>query len=215
MLFHTWPFLVFLLIVLPVFFALRNTRLWLPWLTIASYFFYGWWNPYYLLLVLYSTILDFTLVALMDHCPREGGAVNVLVRLTRLRFEDRVLKAAFICAASATVGILVLAVIGPRTLRPTLIALGVLVLLMALGALYSSRRIWLLISLVNNLALLLFFKYPRFVVENLNEVFGWLHVPARLADPSTLMPFGFQYLLPVGISFFTFQSLSYTIDFYL
>ena len=29
------------------------------------------------------------------------------------------------------------------------------------------------------------------------------------------MPFGFQYLLPVGISFFTFQSLSYTIDFYL
>ena len=29
------------------------------------------------------------------------------------------------------------------------------------------------------------------------------------------MPFGFPYLLPVGISFFTFQSLSYTIDFYL
>src|SRR5205814_1558217 len=29
------------------------------------------------------------------------------------------------------------------------------------------------------------------------------------------MPFGFEYLLPVGISFFTFQSLSYTIDFYL
>ena len=28
------------------------------------------------------------------------------------------------------------------------------------------------------------------------------------------MPFGFEYLLPVGISFFTFQSLSYTIDFY-
>jgi hypothetical protein len=46
MLFHTWPFFVFLAIVLPGFFALRNTRLWLPWLTLASYFFYGWWNPY-------------------------------------------------------------------------------------------------------------------------------------------------------------------------
>src|SRR5438876_3507910 len=93
-------------------------------------------------------------------------------------------------------------------------ALGVLVLLMALGALLSSRRIWLLISLVNNLALLLFFKYARFVVENLNAVFA-SRVGLKLPDPSTLMPFGFEYLLPVGISFFTFQSLSYTIDFYL
>jgi hypothetical protein len=73
----------------------------------------------------------------------------------------------------------------------------------------------LLISIVNNLALLLFFKYARFVVENLNAVFSSLHVSVKLSDPSTLMPFGFEYLLPVGISFFTFQSLSYTIDFYL
>ena len=84
MLFHTWPFLAFLLIVLPVFFALRKTRLWLPWLTSASYFFYGWWNPYYLFLVVYSTLLDYCLVALMDHCPREGQKINVSGRLTRL-----------------------------------------------------------------------------------------------------------------------------------
>src|SRR5438105_5316474 len=88
-------------------------------------------------------------------------------------------------------------------------------LLMALGALFSRRRIWLLISIFNNLALLLFFKYARFVVENLNAVFSSLHASVKLPDPSTLMPFGFEYLLPVGISFFTFQSLSYTIDFYL
>src|SRR5207249_4571745 len=215
MLFHTWPFAIFLLIVLPVFFALRKTRLWLPWLTAASYFFYGWWNPYYLFLVFYSTVLDFSLVALMDHCPRGGQRVDVRARLTRLRFDDRVLKFAFIGATSAAAGILGLALSGPKTLRPTMGALGVLVLLMALGALLSSRRIWLLISLVNNLALLLFFKYARFVVENLNAVFAGFHVAVRLPDPSTLMPFGFEYLLPVGISFFTFQSLSYTIDFYL
>ena len=95
-----------------------------------------------------------------------------------------------------------------------MLALSLIVLLMTLGALYSSRRIWLLISVVNNLALLLFFKYARFVVENLNAVFSSLHVSLKQSDPSTLMPLGFEYLLPVGISFFTFQSLSYTIDFY-
>lgn len=214
MLFHTWPFLLFLLIVVPVYFALRKTRLWLPWLTVASYFFYGWWNPYYLFLVLYSTVLDFGLVALMDHCPREGHRADVWARLTRLRFEDRVLKTAFIGATLGTLVILSLAVTGPKTLRPAMAALGLLVFLMALGALWSSRRIWLLISLINNLALLLFFKYARFVIENLNGALAWAHLSLKLPDPSTLMPFGFDYLLPVGISFFTFQSLSYTIDFY-
>ncbi len=214
MLFHTWTFLIFLLVVLPVFFALRKTSLWLPWLTIASYFFYGWWNPYYLFLVAYSTLLDFCLVALMDHCPRGDQKVDVVARLTRLQFGDRLLKGAFLGSATATLGLLVLAALGPKTLRPVLALLGVLVLLMALGALYSSRRIWLLISLVNNLALLLFFKYARFVAENLNAILSRLHLPLKLSDPSTLMPFGFEYLLPVGISFFTFQSLSYTIDFY-
>ncbi|MEI7728094.1 MAG: MBOAT family O-acyltransferase [Verrucomicrobiota bacterium] len=215
MLFHTWPFLIFLLVVLPVFFALRKTRLWLPWLTLASYFFYGWWNPYYLILVVYSTLLDFFLVALMDHCPHEGQTVDVRGRLTRLRFDDPVLKWAFIGSVVAAVGILGVAAVGPGTLRPTLGLLGVIVLLMALGSLFSSRRTWLVISLVNNLALLLFFKYARFVVENLNEVLAWAHLSFKLSDPSALMPLGFQYLLPVGISFFTFQSLSYTIDFYL
>src|SRR5438067_564030 len=215
MLFHTWPFLLFLLIVLPVFFALRKTRLWLPWLTVASYFFYGWWNPYYLFLVVYSTVLDFCLVALMDHCHRPGQRVDLFARLTRLRFDDHVLKVAFVVSAAGTAGSLALAVVGPQTLRPTMAALTLIVLLMALGALHNSRRIWLLISVANNLALLLFFKYARFFVENLNAVFSSVHVSAKFSDPSTLMPFGFEYLLPVGISFFTFQSLSYTIDFYL
>src|SRR5512135_3497750 len=131
MLFHTWPFLVFLLVVLPVLFALRKTRLWLPWLTLASYFFYGWWNPYYLFLVLYSTLLDFSLVALMDHCPREGQTVDVRARLTHLHFDDPVLKLAFLGATAAAFTIVGIALFGPRTLRPTLFGLGVLVLLMA------------------------------------------------------------------------------------
>jgi alginate O-acetyltransferase complex protein AlgI len=214
MLFHTWPFLVFLLIVVPVFFALRKTRLWLPWLTIASYFFYGWWNPYYLSLVVYSTVLDFFLVALMDHCPRQPERLSWFARMTRLRFEDPVLKGAFMVSVALATVIATLAVFGPRTLRPAMTLLGVLVLLMAAGSVYRSRKIWLLISLINNLALLVFFKYARFVVENINAVLAWSHIPFKASDPAVLMPFGFEYLLPVGISFFTFQSLSYTIDFY-
>ena len=213
MLFHTWPFLIFLLVVVPVFFALRKTRLWLPWLTVASYFFYGWWNPYYLSLVVYSTVLDFFLVALMDHCPRERQKA-LPQGLWRFQFEDPVLGLAFLTSVGLGLGIVALAIFGPKTLRPAMALLGVIVFLMAVGALYSSRKIWLVISLINNLALLLFFKYARFVVENINACLALFHVPFKASDPSVLMPLGFEYLLPVGISFFTFQSLSYTIDFY-
>lgn len=214
MLFHTWPFLVFMLIVLPVFFALQKTRLWIPWLMAASYFFYGWWNPYYLMLVFYSTVLDYSLVALMDHCSRKEQKVDVAARLFHLRFDDGILKTAFLAAAAVTVAIFAVTWIGPATVRPSLAGLAVIFFLMTLGALLSNRRIWLLISVVNNLALLLFFKYGHFAVGNLNAIFTSLHWSLRLPEPSTLMPFGFTYVLPVGISFFTFQSLSYTIDFY-
>src|SRR5215475_6711822 len=90
MLFHTLPFLVFMLIVLPGFFALRRTRLWIPWLLAASYVFYAWWNPYYLLLVFYSTALDYLLVTLMDHCPPPGEG--------RADPNDKTLKRAFVVA---------------------------------------------------------------------------------------------------------------------
>src|SRR5882762_6695139 len=96
MLFHTWPFLIFLAVVLPVLYALRQTRLWIPWLLIAAYFFYGWWNPYYLILVFYSTLLDFILVALMDHCPLKRKEFDWRLRLLRLRFDDPVMRISFL-----------------------------------------------------------------------------------------------------------------------
>ena len=97
-------------------------------------------------------------------------------RLSHLRFEDGVLKTAFLASVAATAAILRGGLVwsaDPCGRRWRVLA--VIVLLMALGALLSNRRIWLLISVVNNLALLLFFKYGRFVVENLNALFAWLH----------------------------------------
>lgn len=214
MLFHTWPFLIFMAVVLPGLFALRHTRLWIPWLLAAAYFFYGWWNPYYLILVFYSTLLDFILVALMDHCPLERRKFDRQDRLTRLQFADPVMKLAFFVTAGGTLVSLGMMVAGPPTLRPTMAMASLILSLMAVGAFYSSRRTWLVVSVVNNFAILAFFKYARFFIENINTALARCHLSAHLPDPSTLMPFGAAYVLPVGISFFTFQSLSYTIDFY-
>ncbi len=241
MLFYTWPFLLFMLVVLPGYFALRHTRFWVLWLLAASYFFYAWWNPYYLLLVIYSTTLDYLLVALMDHCPREESGQSLIGRLLHGPVRPPLAPSQIDhahppatppprpCATPAPTRssrsrsasprfarhLLATAAFGPATLRPAALALATLVLFMALGARLGSRRAWLVISIINNLALLLFFKYARFAEENLNQVLHWLHIAFRFPGPSTLMPLGWKYALPVGISFFTFQSMSYTIDFYL
>jgi len=214
MLFHTWTFAIFMAVVLPLLFALRRTRLWIPWLLVASYVFYGWWNPYYLLLVFYSTLLDFMLVARMDHCLGERRKFDWRARLSRLHFDDRVMKLAFLATAAGTLTSLAMVVVGPDTLRPTMAMAALILLLMAVGAFFCSRRTWLVVSIVNNFAILAFFKYARFIIENVNAALASFHLATRLPDPSTLMPFGAAYVLPVGISFFTFQSLSYTIDFY-
>ena len=133
MLFHTWPFLIFMLLVLPGFYALRRTRFWLPWLLLASYGFYGWWNPWYLILVAYSTVLDYLLVALMDHSREERGG----------RFHDPFLRGAFVISVSLLTTLIGAALVLPTTLRPTLLAFALLVLLMAVGSCLPSAAFWL------------------------------------------------------------------------
>ncbi len=163
MLFHTWVFLAFFLVFYPVYLMVKATPLKLPWLLAASYVFYGWWNPVYLLLIVWSTGVDYLAVTAMARTP--------------------------------------------------------------------WKKPWLALSILNNLGLLGFFKYGGFVVENLNalaerfdlptafgrsnvcflsnglnEALAWLGTSYRVAD--------FAYLLPVGISFTMFQSMSYSIDYY-
>ena len=65
MLFHTWTFLAFFLVVYPVFLLLKRTRFKAPWLLAASYFFYMCWNPVYLLLIVWSTTIDYLSVVAM------------------------------------------------------------------------------------------------------------------------------------------------------
>ena len=135
MLFHTWTFAAFLLAVLALHRAAPATaRRYV--LLVASYVFYGWWNPRYTLLILGSTLVDY-------------------VAATQI----------------------------------------------ARSSIPRSRRAWLVASLATNLGILALFKYWNFFARSARDLFE-LQVPVH------------ELLLPVGISFFTFQSMSYTIDVY-
>ncbi len=138
MYFHSLPFLIFFLIVYPTYLAVKETKLRLPVLLAASYVFYAWLNPLYLVLIAYSTALDYF----------------VVLRMAKSR----------------------------------------------------RRKSWLAISIANNLGLLGFFKYGAFVTDNINLLLSSLNIPYEVPSPGML--------LPVGLSFYIFQSLSYTIDYY-
>jgi len=70
----------------------------------------------------------------------------------------------------------------------------------------ASRRVLLLVSVVYYLGVLSLFKYFNFAVDSVSTLLGWvgLHVS----------PLHLRLVLPFGISFFTFETMSYTIDVY-
>jgi alginate O-acetyltransferase complex protein AlgI len=71
------------------------------------------------------------------------------------------------------------------------------------AATQRGRKFWLIASLAANLGLLAGFKYTRFVVENAYGLAGW-NAPSWVG----------RIILPLGISFHTFQGISYTLDVY-
>jgi len=130
----------FLPLVLAVFYALpRRARN--LFLTLASYVFYGWWSPWFVLLMFSSTLID------------------------------------WFCGLAIT----------------------------ASGASVRKRKAGVAVSIVANLALLGFFKYFIFAQETLNQI-----IEAFGGVPTTLV----HIVLPVGISFYSFQSMSYSVDLY-
>jgi D-alanyl-lipoteichoic acid acyltransferase DltB (MBOAT superfamily) len=179
MLFHTWVFFVFFLIVYPVYLIVRkNNRLMIIWLMIASYIFYGWWNttfyPGSLLTTLYRLLWNPYLLLLFG-----TSAIDYFMVLLMERSQNQ-----------------------------------------------RTRKLWLIISLVSNFGFLGYFKYSGFITENVNSLLerlgSSLQLPDPVAYPNTFLGFMgaspswyFEHVvLPIGISFHTFQSMSYTIDAY-
>lgn len=69
----------------------------------------------------------------------------------------------------------------------------------------SSSRFFVTVAVVLNLGILGYYKYGHFVTDNINTLLELLHLPLFNLEPIRL---------PIGISFFTFQALSYIIDVY-
>lgn len=111
----------------------------ISWLVLASLFFYGWWNPVYLILILLSMIVNF-------------GFGELLGRLNSNKQKRR-------------------------------------------------GKFYLIVGVALNIAVLGYFKYIGFFIENLNLV------------ASTRFDIG-TVVLPLAISFFTFQQIAYLVDAY-
>lgn len=140
MLFNSFEFIWFFLIVYAAYTVLQH-RAQNVLLLVASYVFYGFWDPRFLILIVISTLLDYSVGRIL------GSSTNE-----------------------------------------------------------RTRRLAVTASLAGNLGILGFFKYFNFFVASMNDLvasFGF--------DPAGLH---LEIVLPVGISFYTFQTLSYTIDIY-
>ena len=69
-----------------------------------------------------------------------------------------------------------------------------------------KRWWWLVISIISNIGLLSYFKYTNFFIDMFNETAPWVHISKHIKN--------LDIILPIGLSFHTFQSLSYTIEVY-
>lgn len=184
----------------------------------ASYLFYGFWDYRFLFLVLISTYIDFI-----------GGLGVAGVQLSRQRLTRLSLFVIASCGLLST-GIRYpelwaslqtgdghgIAAALPKSLSDYYIFFGTTVLTLTYQAmlpwLYSRpeelrRKLFVWISMVANLAILGFFKYCDFFIDSLRgalETVGLGHWGGSALG----------ILLPAGISFYTFQAMSYTIDIY-
>ncbi|WP_276497264.1 MBOAT family O-acyltransferase [Pontibacter litorisediminis] len=142
MLFNSTEFFIFFPVVVTLYFLTPFNRRWII-LLLASYYFYMSWKPAYTLILVASTLIDYTSGRMMG----------------RYSEDDK-----------------------------------------------DKRRPWLYLSLFANLGVLLLFKYYNFFNDSARDLALALDVPYA-------MP-AFELLLPMGISFYTFQTMSYSIDVY-
>ncbi|TKB08563.1 MBOAT family protein [Desulforhopalus sp. IMCC35007] len=140
MLFNSLQFSLFFLVVVTAYFLLPHRYRW-GLLLVSSYYFYMCWKAEYVLLIMFSTVVDYF----------------AALRMSALTDQKR-------------------------------------------------RKKYLALSLTCNLSILFFFKYFNFLSQSVHQTLQSINI---FYDTPL-----FKVLLPVGISFYTFQTLSYTIDVY-
>ncbi len=198
-------------------------------LLIASLVFYGWWDIRFLFLIIVSTVVDFFCALLIHrgHVTRRervmtsayviGGALLLVFpnwdawwqSLQANDGADRPglsesLRVLLACTDEAGAWSL-----GLWTVLITAAAAGLFNTLYPLIERISpqrKRRVGIMLSVVANLGLLGFFKYFDFFISSATAGLQSLGLEVN--------PLLLEVLLPAGISFYTFQTLSYTIDVY-
>jgi D-alanyl-lipoteichoic acid acyltransferase DltB (MBOAT superfamily) len=177
----------------------------------ASYVFYGAWDYRFLFLILLSTVIDFIGglgVAGVELAPAKRRRLGLLL------VSSSVLLAAGIRYDALLAGDLATAL--PHRLRDVAIPIATAVASFAYGVflprLYGlpterRRKVFLTLSMVANLAILGFFKYCDFFIDSFTRAV----VGLGLGHPSWTT---LNIVLPAGISFYTFQAMSYTVDIY-
>lgn len=186
-------------------------------LLVASYIFYGFWDYRFLFLILISTVIDFIGglgVAGVRLAPARLGRLGLLIIGSSVLLCTPIQYARLVDGLTQGNSALVLESLPDRPEDFTIVALVVTITLgygLALPRLYAlpaskRRRVFLTISMVANLALLGFFKYCDFFIVNMKALLDAL---AWSVSWTTL-----GIVLPAGISFYTFQAMSYTIDIY-
>lgn len=180
-------------------------------LLVAGYVFYGWWDVRFLFLIAFSTAVDFTIGWLLveRYLPARQRWIASLFLIGA--------SVIFLCPNWSGFRINTFDVnyfLKPQPLGLEVLAGTTLFVLVAnlmikyIVHLPEARRRRLLIfgSVLVNLAFLGFFKYFNFFIDSAADAFYAIGI-----NPTNLR---LSVVLPVGISFYTFQSLSYTIDIY-
>ncbi len=215
MLFNSLEFLVFF----PVVYLLYRL---LPFhwqnrmLLVAGYVFYGWWDVRFLFLIAFSTTVDFTIGLLLSEKTmpaRQRWTASLFLIGAALLFLcpnwQALMHAGNLDGSIVVAGLHLVQPLGVQVLVATMVFILVAnIAIDRVMRLPSERRSRLLVfcSVFVNLAFLGVFKYFNFFVDSASEALRAVGV-----DPTQLQ---LHIVLPVGISFYTFQSLSYTIDVY-
>jgi D-alanyl-lipoteichoic acid acyltransferase DltB (MBOAT superfamily) len=196
MLFNSPVFLVFFALFFPVFLALRkNVLARNVLLLVASYIFYGWWDPRFLVLVAVSTSVDY-----MAALGAAGKAVGISERLKSAGFLVAVTIVSIAFARTPSLWIMAYVLVGTA-------AVLLATFLFDNVKIASRQTCWLMLSLVTNLGILAYFKYANFFISSLTDAANAAGLGIDLHMT--------KIILPVGLSFYTFQAISRTIDSYL
>ncbi len=221
MLFNSFTFVVFFSVVFSLYWLMRRShRAQNMLLLAASYVFYAWWDVRFLFLIVIATAVDYCCTLLIDR-----GRMTVV---EQLKAAGLILFAAVFFVTpdwggvrfGITHGLKFLNEGGSSFLPRTpgghwMLAATVAGLLFFSAAVVFSRKLqegarrklFVVISIAVNLSILAFFKYCNFFVENLvafsEGVFNYTPGFTTL-----------KIVLPIGISFYTFKTISHTVDVY-